>query len=110
MIKEAALPSLSTLSAPGRKRSREYSICCWSEQNTPRIGFVLSVKKIDEPASRSFPEGHGQSYLHPISLKSHNSGEGQMQAHLTVTGELVSFPEQASEKVNIHHLSIFNIY
>lgn len=100
---------LHSLGSWKKKVTRIFNLLLVRAEYSPhRICSIC--QKIDEPASRSLPEGHGQSYLHPISLKSHNSGEGQMQAHLTVTGELVSLPEQASEKVNIHHLSIFNIY
>lgn len=42
----------------------------------PGIGFVLSIKN-KQVCFQKPSEGHGQSGFHLVSLKSHNSGEGQ---------------------------------
>lgn len=69
MTEDAVLWSLSTLSDAGRKRSREYSICCWSEQDTPHIGSVLAVKN----KQVCFPKPSWGSWTEPLPTPSPSS-------------------------------------
>lgn len=84
-------------SAPERKRSHEYSICCRSEQDSPRYRICSVHQKIDKSASRSLLRVMGRavstlSPSNPTTVGRERTTRRQAGVYLKMAGQLFQSP------------------
>lgn len=94
----------------GIERSNEYSIGCQREPEAPKSGIHSIHQKEASPPQEAFTEVTYRACLPPSPTPLGRGRTRDVQTHVRETQELLfSRSEQPLEKVNMHHLFIYDI-